>query len=122
MSEKIDNISFLDNWKIYLNSSLKHFEATNLNGTISDNYKNNFTFANQTSISTILIFGNIINEIEPELRKIIKKIQNHYCEISKFDDKIIIRSLADDNYDLKKTVNFIMKNIIHDKLPKSWDL
>ena len=39
-----------------------------------------------------------------------------------FDDKIIIRSLAKDNYDLKKTVNFIMKNIIHDKLPKSWNL
>ena len=42
--------------------------------------------------------------------------------MTKFDDKIIIRSLAGDNYDLKKTVNYIIKNIIHDKLPKSWDL
>ena len=40
----------------------------------------------------------------------------------KFDDKIIIRCIANDNYDLKKTLNFIMKNIINDKLPKSWDL
>ena len=39
-----------------------------------------------------------------------------------FDNKIIIRSLSNDNYDLKKTLNFIIKNIIHDKLPKSWDL
>ena len=27
-----------------------------------------------------------------------------------------------DNYDLKKTLNLIMKNVINDKLPKSWDL
>ena len=49
----------------------------------------------------------------------------HFAETNeylKFDNKIVIRCLADDNYDLKKTLNFIMKNIIHDKLPKSWDL
>ena len=42
--------------------------------------------------------------------------------MSKFDDKIVIRCLANDNYDLKKTINYIMQNIIHDKLPKSWYL
>ena len=42
--------------------------------------------------------------------------------MTKFDDKIIIRSLADDNYDLKKTLNYIMNNIMHHKLPKSWNL
>ena len=42
--------------------------------------------------------------------------------MTKFDDKIIIRSLADDNYDLIKTINYILKNTIHDKLPKNWDL
>ena len=52
----------------------------------------------------------------------IKNIENHYCELTKFDDKIVIRCLSDDNYDLKKTLNFIMKNIINGKLPKSWDL
>ena len=122
MSEKIKNINFSDNWKVFINSSLKHFEAINLIGSINDNYKNNFTFANNSSLSTILIFGKIIYQLEPELRKIIKNIDNHYCEMTTFDDKIIIRSLAEDNYDLKKTVNFIMKNIIHDKLPKSWNL
>ena len=122
MLEKIENISFSDNWKIYINSSLKHLEAINIKGSIKDNFKNKYTFENQSSLSTILIFGEIINQLEPELRKIIQNIKNHYCEITKFDDKIIIRSLADDNYDLKKTVNYIMENIIHDKLPKNWDL
>ena len=42
--------------------------------------------------------------------------------MTKFDEKIIIRSIADDNFDLKKTLNSIMKNVINDKLPKSWDL
>ena len=122
MSEKIENISFLDHWKISINSSLKHFEAINIKGSIKDNYKNSFTFADQSSLSTILIFGEIIHQLEPELSLIIKNIQDHYCEMTKFDDKIIIRSLADDNYYLKKTLNYILNNIMHDKLPKNWDL
>ena len=122
MSEKIKNISFSDQWKINVNNSLKHFEAINIQGAMIENYKNNYTFDSQSSLSTILIIGEIIHQLELELRKAIKNIENHYCELTKFDDKIVIRCLADDNYDLKKTLNFIMKNIINDKLPKSWDL
>ena len=122
MSEKIKNISFSDQWKINVDSSLKHFEAINIQGSMIDNYKNNYTFDNQSSLSTILIFGDIIHQLESELSKVTKNLENHYCEMTKFDDKIVIRFLADDNYDLKKTLNFIMKNVINDKLPKSWDL
>ena len=122
MSEKIKNISLSDQWKINVNSSLKHFEAINMQGSMIDNYKNNYTFDNQSSLSTIIIFGDIIHQFESELRKIIENIVNHYCGMTKFDDKIIIRCIANDNYDLKKTLNFIMKSIIHDKLPKCWDL
>ncbi len=122
MSEKIKYISFSDQWKINVNNSLKHFEAINIQGSMIENYKNNYTFDCQSSLSTILIIGEIIHQLEPELRKAIKNIENHYCELTKFDDKIVIRCLADDNYDLKKTLNFIMKNIINGKLPKSWDL
>ena len=122
MSEKIKNISFSDQWKIYSNSSIKHFEVINMKGSTIDNLKNNYTFSNQSSLSTILIFGDIVHQLESVLRKVKKNLGNHYCEMTKFDDKIIIRCLADDNYDLKKTLNIIMKNIINDKLPKSWDL
>ena len=122
MSEKIKNISFSDQWKIYSNSSIKHFEAINIKGSTIDNFNNNYTFSNQSSLSTILIFGDIVHQLESVLRKVIKNLRNHYCEMTKFDDKIIIRCLADDNYDLKKTLNIIMKNVINDKLPKSWDL
>ena len=122
MSEKIKNISFSDQWKIYSNSSIKHFEAINIKGSTIDNFKNNYTFSNQSSLSTILIFGDIVHQLESVLRKVKKNLGNHFCEMTKFDDKIIIRCLADDNYDLKKTLNFIMKNVINDKLPKSWDL
>ena len=122
MSEKIKNISFSDQWKIYSNSSIKHFEAINIKGSTIDNFKNNYTFSNQSSLSTILIFGDIVHQLESVLRKVKKNLGNHYCEMTKFDDKIIIRCLADNNYDLKKTLNIIMKNVINDKLPKSWDL
>ena len=122
MSEKIKNISFSDQWKIYSNSSIKHFEAINIKGSTIDNFKNNYTFSNQSSLSTILIFGDIVHQLESVLRKVKKNLGNHFCEMTKFDDKIIIRCLADDNYDLKKTLNIIMKNVINDKMPKSWDL
>ena len=122
MSEKIKNISFSDQWKIYSYSSIKHFEAINIKGSTIDNFKNNYTFSNQSSLSTILIFGDIVHQLESVLRKVKKNLGNHFCEMTKFDDKIIIRCLADDNYDLKKTLNFIMKNVINDKMPKSWDL
>ena len=122
MSEKIKNISFSDQWKIFTNSTIKHFEAINIKGSTIDNFKNNYTFSNQSSLSTILIFGDIVHQLESLLRQVKKNLGNHYCEMTKFDDKIIIRCLADDNYDLKKTLNIIMKNVINDKLPKSWDL
>ncbi len=122
MSEKITNIFFSDNWKIYVNSKLKHFEAINLNGAFKDNYINNFTFNNKSSLSTILVFGKIVENIENELKQIVNNIQNLYCEMTKFNDKIIIRTLANDNYDLKKALYYIFKNIIHDKITKSWNL
>ncbi len=122
MSEKIKNISFSDQWKIYSNFSIKHLEAINIKGSTIDNFKNNYTFSNQSSLSTILIFGDIVHQLESVLRKVKKSLGNHFCEMTKFDDKIIIRCLADDNYDLKKTLNIIMKNVINDKMPKSWDL
>ena len=100
MSEKIKNISFSDQWKIYSNSSIKHFEAINIKGSTIDNFKNNYTFSNQSSLSTILIFGDIVHQLESVLSKVKKNLGNHYCEMTKFDDKIIIRCLADDNLSL----------------------
>ena len=91
MSEKIKNISFSDQWKIYSNSSIKHFEAINIKGSTIDNFNNNYTFSNQSSLSTILIFGDIVHQLESVLRKVKKNLGNHYCEMTKFDDKIIKR-------------------------------
>ena len=37
------------------------------------NYKNNYTFANNSTLSTILIFGDIIEKLELELKKKLQK-------------------------------------------------
>ncbi len=122
MSEIITNLIYSDIWKININSKLKHLEAINLKDHISDNIKNNFTFRKNSAIATILIFGNIVEKIQNDISNVIKKIKDPHCEISIWDEKIIVRIIYKDNYDLKKKLNYIMKNIIHDKLPKSWDL
>ena len=122
MLEKIENIFFSDIWKIHLGSQLKHVESINMNGNTKNIMMNKFAFKNNTSFSTILIFGKIVEKLENDLKKIIDKIDNIFCEISIWDNKIVIRSMSNDNYDLKKTLNYIFENIIHDKLPKNWNL
>ena len=71
---------------------------------------------------SILIFGKIVEEIQNNIRKTIDNVKDIFCELSIWDEKIVIRSIANDNYDLKKTLNYILKSIIHDKLPKNWNL
>ena len=85
-------------------------------------FNNKFSINKNSAFSTILIFGYIVDQIKDDLIKIIKKITNIYCEISTWNNKIVIRCLANDNYDLKKTLNYILENIIHDKVPSSWYL
>ena len=44
------------------------------------------------------------------------------CEISTWDKKLVIRAIADDNYQLKNKIKYILENIIYDKIPKTWYL
>ena len=122
MSEKIQNMFFSDIWKITQNSNLKHLEAININGKTNGVLNNKFTLNNHSSFSTILIFGKIVEEIQNNIRKTIDNVKDIFCELSIWDEKIVIRSIANDNYDLKKTLNYILKSIINDKLPKNWNL
>jgi len=122
MSEKLQNIYFSDIWKINSHKKLKHIEAINLNGKIQEVFNNKFAFNKNSSFSTILILGDFVESLSLDLKKIIHKITNILCEISIWEKKIVIRSIASDNYDLKKTLNFILESIIYDKLPKNWNL
>ena len=122
MSEKIQNMFFSDIWRVTKNSNLKHIEAININGKTNKVLNNRFTLNNHSSFSTILIFGKIVEKIQNDIRKIIDNINDIFCELSIWDEKIVIRSIASDNYDLKKILNYILKSITHDKLPKNWNL
>ena len=122
MSEKIQNISYSDIWKIFINSKIKHVESINLSNKVISNLNNKFTISNHTAISTILVFGPIVEIVKNDLNKIVETIDSVNCELSIWDNKLIIRGIAHDNYELKKTLNFILENIIYDKLPKSWYL
>ena len=122
MSEKIQNISYSDIWKTFINSKIKHIESINLSNNVISNLNNKFTLSNHNAISTILVFGPIVETVQNDLSKIIETIDSINCELSIWDNKLIIRSIAHDNYELKKTLNFILENIIYDKLPKSWYL
>ena len=97
-------------------------QAININGNTYEVLNNRFTLDNHSSFSTILIFGKIVESIQDDIRKTIENINDIFCELSIWDEKIVIRSIASDNYYLKKILNYILKSIIHDKLPKNWNL
>lgn len=122
MSEDIKNLFYSDIWKIKINSKLKHFESIYMNGNINKNISNKFTFGNNSSMSTIIILGKIVDEMKTDLEKIIKEIKDIYCEISIWNKKIVIRSLSNDNYDLKKILNNIFESVIKNDIPKNWYL
>ena len=63
-----------------------------------------------------------VDDKDRALQDQIDNINDIFCELSIWDEKIVIRSIASDNYDLKKILNYILKSIIHDKLPKNWNL
>ena len=121
MSETIDSLFFSDIWKITIDKKINHLESININN-MSRNFKNKFTFNNHSALSTILIFGNFVDKFHHDLKKIINNINNINCEISIWDNKIVIRSIAEDNYKLKKSLKYILENIIYDKIPQTWYL
>ena len=121
MSETIDSLFFSDIWKITIDKKINHLESININN-MSKNFKNKFTFNNHSALSTILIFGNFVDKFHHDLKKIINNINNINCEISIWDNKIVIRSIAEDNYKLKKSLKYILENIIYDKIPQTWYL
>ena len=122
MSEKIKNLSFSDIWKFYIDNKISHLESINIDGETDKLLKNKFTLDKQSAISTILIFGDIVTKIENDLRKVLKNITDINCEISTWDKKLVIRAIADDNYQLKNKIKYILENIIYDKIPKTWYL
>ena len=101
---------------------ISHFESINIDGKTDKILKNQFTLDNQSTVSTILIFGEIVTKIENDLRKVLKNITDINCEISTWDKKLVIRAIADDNYQLKNKIKYILENIIYDKIPKTWYL
>jgi len=101
MGEYLEKGYFNDNWRINVNKNLIHAEALNLNGNIKETLSNIAAAKDGVAISNIFIYGKKLLSYENTLPEILKKTETVLLSHSIWNDKILVRMVAKDAYDLK---------------------
>ena len=121
MGEILEKGFFKDNWKIKLNKKLIHAEAISLIGNIKDKLSNIASASNNVAISNIFIYGHKFLSYENMLTDILKNTETVLSSHSKWNDKILIRMVAKDAYDLKSIKSKLISCLSNQNLPKVWN-
>ena len=122
MKEKITKGYFSDLWNIYENDKLVHAEAINFNKGINKFISNKTTLNNNYVVNTIIIMGEQFLLNGEKFKNSNFKKNGVVSEISQWDKKMIIRTLALDNYYLKIALDDILSNFLQSKLPEVWKI
>ena len=114
---------FSDIWSIHREDKLIHTEAINTGLFDSKLLNNASTFNNNYAFSTIFITGDkFINKVDA-LSKTMTNNKNTTSDYSCWDEKLIIRLLSKDNYNLKFAINKIISYFFNEtKIPKIWNI
>ena len=123
MKEIFEKGYFSDIWSIYREDKLIHTEAINTGLFDSKLLNNASTFNNNYAFSTIFITGDkFINKVDA-LSKTMTNNKNTTSDYSCWDEKLIIRLLSKDNYNLKFAINKIISYFFNEtKTPKIWNI
>ena len=120
MNENIENILISDQWEIKINDKIKHFETVDFKGVLRDYFKNKSALSNNCAFNFIFGYGeSLINKAET-IDKNLLNHENTDMAISIWDEKFIIRSVSEDNYDLRIALQKILPYFYNNELPKMW--
>ena len=120
MNENIENILISDHWEIKINDKIKHFETINFKGVLRDYFKNKSALSNNCAFNFIFGYGeSLINKAETIDNNLLNH-ENTDMAISIWDEKFIIRSVSEDNYDLRIALQKILPYFYNNELPKMW--
>jgi urease accessory protein len=123
MKEVFENGYFLDFWNIKLDNKLIHTEAINTN-LFKKKYLNSVsTLNNNSAVATIIIVGNkFLNNVN-NLSQTLTNNAITTSNYSYWDNKLIIRLLSKDSYNLKFAIDKILSYFFGDsKIPKIWNI
>ena len=121
MGEFLEKGFFKDNWKIYLNEKLIHAEALSLTGNIKDKLSSIACTDNGVAICNIFISGKNFLSKEDLLIKTLKNSEIILSSHSKWNDKMLIRIVSKDAYELKLMKKKLISYLSDKNLPKVWN-
>ena len=114
---------FSDFWNINIDKKLIHTEAINT-GLFEKKYLNSFsTLNNNSAVATIIIVGNkFLNNVN-NLSETLTNNENTTSNYSHWDNKLIVRLLSKDSYNLKFAIDKILSYFFEgSKIPKVWNI
>ena len=123
MKEEFEKGYFSDFWNINIDKKLIHTEAINT-GLFEKKYLNSFSTLNKNSaVATIIIVGNKFLNNFNYLSENLTNNENTTSNYSNWDNKLIIRLLSKDSYNLKFAINKILSYFFEgSKIPKVWNI
>ena len=123
MKEKFEKGYFSDFWNINIDKKLFHTEAINT-GFFEKKYLNSFsTLNNNSAVATIIIVGNKFLNNFNNLSETLTNNENTTSNYSNWDNKLIVRLLSKDSYNLKFAIDKILSYFFEgSKIPKIWNV
>ena len=121
MGEYLEKGYFNDNWRINVNKNLIHAEALNLNGDIRETLSNIASAKDGVAISNIFIYGKKLLSYENTLPETLTNSETVLLSHSIWNDKILVRMVAKDAYDLKSIQKKLLSILADDNIPKVWN-
>lgn len=121
MGEILEQGFIKDNWKIFLNEKLIHAEAICLSDNIKDNLSNIASAQDAVAVSNIFIYGKNFFSKQNNLMRLIKNSDDVLLSHSIWNDKILVRLVAKDAFDLKKIQKKLILLFSDNILPKVWN-
>ncbi len=123
MKEVFEKGYFSDFWNINIDNKLIHTEAINTN-FFEKKYLNSFpTLNNNSAVATIIVVGNkFLNNVN-NLSKTLTNNEVTASNYSYWDNKLILRLLSKDSYNLKFAIDKILTYFFEgSKIPKIWNI
>lgn len=122
MNERVENCVFADCWNINQDNHIKHKESLEINDNISEFLTNKAGLNHHQCYMTLLYIGADSEKFRLSLDDFYSKTHQDALKLgySFWQDKMIIRILADDGFILKSILTQILKDVLITEIPKSW--
>lgn len=123
MGESLENCLFKDRWRIRKSGKLIFADDIKLDGVIADIERSTALLNSNKCFATLIYVGN---DDEEQLNELVRQLRENASSgqmaFSAFGGKMIARFVAQDTYELRKTLIPVLKQLRAADVPKVWRL